>query len=238
MSNILTITGRELKAYFLSPMAYIIIGVFALFTGANFFTGLLNSSQADLSNDFGLMMVLILFLVPALTMRLFAEENRQGTIELLMTAPIRDWEIVVGKYIAGMLAFIALLFPTLWHVVIIARYGSPDYGPVWTGYVGMLLVGTAFVAVGLLTSALTQNQVIAYVLSAILLLALWFSGFFGSAATSQPLLSNILMAVGLPDHFQDFFTGVIDTTHVLYFISLAAIAIFLTVRVVESRRWR
>jgi ABC-2 type transport system permease protein len=236
--NILTITGRELKSYFLSPIAYVITGVFALFTGANFFTQLLSSSQADLSGDFGLMMVLALFLAPALTMRLFAEENRAGTIELLMTAPVRDWEIVVGKYLAGLLGFIALLIPTLWHVVIVARYGSPDYGPIAAGYVALLLVGISFVAVGLLTSSVTQNQVIAYILGTIVLLLLWFSGFFAQAAQSAQVLSDALNFLYLPGHFQDFFNGVIDSTHVLYFFSLAAIAIFLTVRVVESRRWR
>ncbi len=238
MLNILTITGRELKSYFLSPIAYIITGVFALFTGANFFGQLLGSQQADLSGDFGLMMVLALFVAPALTMRLFAEENRAGTIELLMTAPVRDWEIVIGKYIAGLLAFIALLVPSLWHVVILARYGSPDYGPIASGYLAMFLVGIAFVAIGLFTSSVTQNQVIAYMMGAITLLLLWFSGFFAQALQSAQALSDALNYLYLPGHFQDFFNGVIDTTHILYFVSLAVIAIFLTVRVVESRRWR
>ncbi len=238
MLNILTITGREIKAYFLSPIAYVITGVFALFTGANFFSTLIGSSQADLSNDFGLMMVLALFVAPALTMRLFAEENRAGTIELLMTAPVRDWEIVIGKYIAGLLGFIALLIPTLWHIVIVARYGSPDYGPIASGYLALFLVGVAFIAIGLLTSSVTQNQVIAYILGIVTLLLLWFSGFFAQAAQSAQALSDALNYLYLPGHFQDFFNGVIDSTHILYFVSLAVIALFLTVRVVESRRWR
>jgi gliding motility-associated transport system permease protein len=238
MSNILTITGRELKSYFLSPIAYVITGVFAFFTGFLFYSTLLSSAQASLSGDFSWMLVLALIIVPALTMRLFAEENRMGTIELLMTAPVRDWEIVVGKYIAGMIAFIFLLVPTLWHVVIVARYGSPDYGPIATGYLGVLLVGAAFVGVGMFTSALTQNQFIAFMLGMITLLFLWFVNAPAGVLGSTSPLIDFLNSVALTGHFQDFFNGVIDSTHILFFVSLAVIAVFLTERVVESRRWR
>lgn len=238
MSNILTITGRELKAYFLSPLAYVITGVFAFFTGFLFYNNLLRSAQADLTGDFNWMLVLFLIIAPALTMRLFAEENRLGTIELLMTAPVRDWEIVIGKFIAGLAAFAALLLPTLWHLVLVARYGPPDYGPIITGYLLMLLVGAAFVAIGMLASALTQNQFIAYMIGMITLLFLWVAnapaGVFGSSGT----IVNFLNFIVLYQHFQDFLTGVVDSTHVLYFLSLVAIALFLTIRVVESRRWR
>jgi gliding motility-associated transport system permease protein len=238
MSNILTITGRELKSYFLSPLAYIVTGVFAIFIGLAFYISVLPSGQAQLTDDFSWMMVLGLILAPALTMRLFAEENRQGTIELLMTAPVRDWEIVIGKYIAGLLAFIALLIPTLWHVVILARYGPPDYGPIATGYLGALLVGAAFVAVGMFTSSLTQNQVVAYFLAMIALLFLWIVSGAAGALGGTGGIADLLQFLALPGHFQDFFNGVVDLQHVLYFVSLAAIAVFLTMRVVESRRWR
>jgi gliding motility-associated transport system permease protein len=238
MSNILTITGRELKSYFLSPLAYIITGVFAVFIGFAFFNSALGSRQATLSDDFGWMMVLALILAPALTMRLFAEENRQGTIELLMTAPVRDWEIVVGKYIAGLLTYVALLIPTLWHVVILVRYGPPDYGPILTGYLGALLVGAAFIAVGMFTSSLTQNQVVAYLLAMITLLFLWIIGGAAGITGVTGTVADLLRFLSLPTHFQDFFNGLIDSEHVLYFLSLAAIAVFLTMRVVESRRWR
>lgn len=238
MSNILTIAGREVKAYFLSPLAYIITGVFAIFIGLAFYISVLGSRQATLSDDFGWMMVLALILAPALTMRLFAEENRQGTIELLMTAPVRDWEIVVGKYIAGLLAYVALLIPTLWHVLLLVRYGPPDYGPILSGYLGALLVGAAFIAVGMLTSSLTQNQVVAYLLAMITLLFFWILGGAAGIVGGPGTVSDLLQFLSLPSHFQDFFNGLIDSQHVLYYVSLAAIAIFLTMRVVESRRWR
>ncbi len=238
MSNILTIAGRELKAYFLSPIAYIITGIFAFFIGFLFYNNLLNSQSSTLSNDISWMLVLAVMLTPALTMRLFAEENRLGTIELLMTAPLRDWQIVVGKFIAGMIAFSFLLVPTLWHVVIVSRYGSPDYGPILSSYLLMLLVGAAFVAIGMLTSALTQNQFIAYVLGMLTLLFLWVANAPAGALGGGNPITDFLGYVALTMHFQDFMSGVIDTSHVIYFLSLAVIGIFLTTRVVESRRWR
>lgn len=238
MSNILTIAGRELKSYFLSPLAFILTGVFTFLTGFLFASSILSSRTAQLSDDFGWMVVLGLILAPALTMRLFSEENRQGTIELLMTAPVRDWEIVIGKYIAGLLAFIALLIPTLWHVVILARYGPPDYGPVITGYLGAVFVGAAFIAIGMLTSSLTQNQIVAYFLSFIILLFFWVVSAGAGLIGGTGGVSDLLTFLALPSHFQDFFSGIIDIQHMLYFASLAAIAVFLTMRVVESRRWR
>jgi gliding motility-associated transport system permease protein len=238
MSNILTITGRELKSYFLSPLAYIVTGVFAVFIGLAFYVSVLGSRTAQLSDDFSWMMVLALILAPALTMRLFSEENRQGTIELLMTAPVRDWEIVIGKFIAGFVAFAALLIPTLWHVLILVRFGPPDYGPIVSGYVGALLVGASFVAVGMLTSSLTQNQVVAYFLAMITLLVLWIISGAAGVLGGTGGISDLLQYIALPTQFQDFFNGIIDAQHVLYFVSLSAIAVFLTMRVVESRRWR
>lgn len=239
MSNILTITGRELKSYFLSPLAWVLTGVFTFLLGFLFANDVLASQTAAQANDFSWMMVLGVFLTPALTMRLFAEENRQGTIELLMTAPVRDWEIVAGKYVAGLLAYVALLIPSLWHVVILARYGPPDYGPILSGYLGALLVGAAFIAVGMFTSSLTQNQVVAAFLGFIVLLFLWvISVAAGALGGSGGGISDLLQFLAIPGHFQDFFTGIIDVQHVLYFVSLAAIAVFLTMRVVESRRWR
>jgi ABC-2 type transport system permease protein len=238
MTNILTITARELKSYFLSPIAYVIIALFAFFTGYIFTQIVAQTQQAQLNGDFQWMVVLALILAPALTMRLFAEENKQGTIELLMTSPVRDWEIVTGKFIAALFFFVGLLVPTLWHVILLTRFGNPDFGPIATGYLGVVLVGAAFVGVGLLTSSLTQNQFIAYMLGMITLLFLWVADAPANATGSAGALGDFFRFIALPGHFQDFFNGVIDTQHVLYFVSIAAITLFLTTRVVESRRWR
>ncbi len=238
MGNILTIAGREIKSYFLSPLAYILTGVFAFFLGFLFYNSILRTSTADLSDTFGWMMVLSLILAPALTMRLFAEENRMGTIELLMTAPVRDWQIVIGKYIAGLLAFIALLIPTLWYIVILWRYGSPDYGMVLAGYVGVILTGAAFIGIGMFTSSLTGNQIIAYFVGFLLLIFMWVANAPSGLTGGGNILVDFLSYLSLPVHFQDFFSGLISLDHVLFFVSIAAIAIFLTVQVVQSRRWR
>lgn len=238
MANILTIAERELKSYFVSPIAYIITGLYAFFTGFIFYNAVVGSSQAQLTDTFGWMLVLALIVAPALTMRLFADENRQGTIEMLMTAPLRDWQIVIGKYIAGLIGYIALLIPTLWFVVILWRYGPPDYGMILAGYVGILLGGAAFVAVGMLTSSITGNQVVAFFLGFLVLLFLWFAGIpSGVTGAAGNPLTDFLTYISLPSNFQDFFSGVIDGARALYFVSLAAIAVFLTVRVVESKRW-
>ncbi|MGB8646134.1 MAG: ABC transporter permease subunit [Anaerolineae bacterium] len=238
MGNILTIAGREIKAYFFSPLAYILTGVFAFFLGYLFASSTLTSQQADMSGTFSWLMVLSLILTPALAMRLFAEENRMGTIELLMTAPVRDWQIVIGKYIAGLLAFVMLLIPTLWYLVILWRYGSPDWGSILAGYVGVLLAGAAFIGIGMFTSSLTGNQIIAYFVGFLALIFMWFSNALAGIAGGGNFVLDFLGYLSLPTHFQDFFTGVIDSGHAVFFISLAAIAVFLTVRVVESRRWR
>ncbi len=238
MGNILTITGRELKSYFVSPVGYIITGLYAFFTGFIFYNAVVGSSQAQLTDTFGWMLVLALIVAPALTMRLFADENRQGTIEMLMTAPVRDWQIVVGKYIAGLVSFLFLLVPTLWYLVLLWRYGPPDWGMVGAGYLGVILVGAAFVAIGMLTSSLTSNQFIAYIAGMIILLFLWVVNAPAALLGSAGVFGDLLTYLSLPTHFQDFFSGVIDSEHVLFFISLAAVAVFITARVVESRRWR
>lgn len=239
MSNVVTIARRELKAYFSSPLAYIITALFALFTGLAFTLSVLQTQEASMVGSFNWMAVLSLILVPALTMRLFAEENRLGTIELLMTAPVRDWEIVSGKYVAGLVGFIVMLIPTLWQVLMLKRYGNPDMGIIAAGYLGILLLGAAFVAVGMLTSSLTQNQVIAFMLALISMLILWIISFAGNILSPGELIASIFTYLGLPEHFQNtFFNGVIDGQDIIYFLSIVVIGIFVTTRVIESRRWR
>ena len=156
-----------------------------------------------------------------------------------MTAPVRDWEIVSGKYVAGLVGFIVMLIPTLWQVLMLKRYGNPDMGIIAAGYLGILLLGAAFVAVGMLTSSLTQNQVITFMLALISMLILWIISFAGNILSPGELIANIFTYLGLPEHFQNtFFNGVIDGQDIIYFLSIVVIGIFVTTRVIESRRWR
>jgi len=238
MGNVVTIAGRELKAYIVSPLAWIIIALFAFFTGFIFVQIILATQRADMTPLFQWIAVLALILTPALTMRLFSEEYKLGTIELLLTSPIRDWQIVTGKFIAAWIGFGILLIPTLWQVLLLERYGSPDYGILAASYLGMLLVGAAFVGVGMFASALSQNQFIAYMIGMIALLFLWVADAPANALGQTSTLAGFFRYLALPGQFQEFFNGIIDSGHLLYFISIALIAIVLTTLVVQSRRWR
>jgi ABC-2 type transport system permease protein len=238
MNNVLTIAGRELKSYILSPLAWIIIALFAAFTGFVFVQILVQSRQADMTGVFGWFAVLALILVPALTMRLFSEEYKLGTMELLLTAPARDWQIVVGKFLAGWIGFAVLLVPTLWQVLILRRYGDPDMGILGSSYLGVLLLGAAFVGVGMFASALTQNQFVAYIIGMIALLFLWIADAPAAAMGEAGFLADFLRQIALPAHFQEFFSGVLDIQHILYFVSLALISIVVTTLIISSRRWR
>lgn len=238
MGNVVTIAGRELKAYLISPLAWIIIALFAFFTGFVFIQIILATQRADMTPLFQWVAVLALILTPALTMRLFSEEYKLGTIELLLTSPIHDWQIVTGKFIAAWIGFAILLIPTLWQVLLLERYGSPDYGILAASYLGMLLVGAAFVGVGMFASALSQNQFIAYMIGMIALLFLWVADAPANALGQTNALADFFRYLALPGQFQEFFSGIIDSGHLLYFISIALIAIVLTTLVVQSRRWR
>lgn len=239
MRNILTITGRELKSYFVSPLAYVIIAAVTALLGYLFTAYVLQTRQSSMQNTFELIIFLMLFFAPAFTMRLMAEETRQGTLELLLTAPIRDWEIVLGKYIASLVLFLALLVPTLWQVALLVRYtspGSPDFGPILSGYLGTFLVAMMFLAIGLMMSSLTQNQVVAYILAIMVLVLFWILDAASSVATGP--IGDLIRYLTVRNHYGDFTTGLIDTNQILYFVGISAIALFITTRVVEARRWR
>lgn len=238
MTNVMTIAGRELKAYLLSPLAWIIIALFAFFTGFIFVQIIVTTQVADMAPLFNWIAVLSLILVPALTMRLFSEEYKLGTMEMLLTAPARDWQIVVGKFIAAWVGFAVLLIPTLWQVMILERYGDPDYGILGASYLGILLLGAAFVGVGMFASSLTQNQFIAYMIGMIALLFLWVADAPANAIGQNNAVADFFRFVSLPGQFQEFFNGVVASQHMLYFASLALIAIVLTTLVISSRRWR
>jgi ABC-2 type transport system permease protein len=238
MTNVMTIAGRELKAYLLSPLAWIMIALFAFFTGFIFVQIIVTTRVADMSPLFNWIAVLSLILAPALTMRLFSEEYKLGTIEMLLTAPAREWQIVVGKFLAAWVGFAVLLIPTLWQVLILERYGDPDYGIIAASYLGILLLGAAFVGIGMFASSLTQNQFIAYMVGMIALLFLWVADAPANAIGQNNAIADFFRFVSLPGQFQEFFNGVLASQHLLYFLSVALIGIVLTTLIVSSRRWR
>lgn len=236
MSNVVALTIKELRGYFVSPIAYVVTAGFLVLCGVFFAVILFFAREASLRYLFSNMNVLLLLIAPLLTMRLLSEEHKSGTIELLLTAPVRDYEVVIGKYLAAVLLLAVMLGLTFSYPLVLMAFGEPDWGPILSGYLGIALLGAAFLSIGLLTSSLTQNQIVAAVLSFAALLLLWISGaladFFG------PEIGGVVRYLGVMEHFDDFTKGVVDLKNVIYYLSIMAASLFLTVRVLEARRWK
>jgi ABC-2 type transport system permease protein len=258
MRNILAIVGRELRAYFNSPIAYVMLTGF-LFLSGIVFQGLLteimdyqlrsamqgaqmggprpiDAPQIISSQYLGTVSVLLLFMVPMMTMGLFAEEKKRGTIELLLTAPLTDLQVVLGKFFAAVSFFTILMASTLIPVSILYLYASPATGPIFTIYLGIFLYGLAIVSIGVFVSTLTENQIISGVLGFVIALGLWFFDLLSRRA-EEPTKS-VLEYLSVMNHLNDFLRGVIATSHIIFYLSLMLVALFLTYRSIDSLRWR
>jgi ABC-2 type transport system permease protein len=236
MRNVLAVAERELKAYFASPLAYVVTAFFLFVAGYLFAAIVASTREATLRYLLSNLSVIWLFITPALTMRLLAEEARTGTIELLLTNPIREVEIVFGKYLAALGLLLVMLVFTLYFPLLLFIYGNPDPGPILTGYLGVVLQAAAFMGVGLLASSLTQNQIIAAVITFALLLALWLADAMAGQASGA--LAEVIRYLSVTQHFQDFPRGIVDTKDLVYFLSVIAVSLFLTTLVLQARRWR
>jgi gliding motility-associated transport system permease protein len=257
MRNTLVIAGKELQGYFVQPVAYVVLTVFLLLAGWFFFALLrqfdemvqliqmmgqqqslqqmnLNTRVIDpLLHDLSIVLVIVM---PALTMRVFAEEKRTGTYELLLTAPVRTGEIVLGKFIAAS-AFTLIMIALAWiFPLILMVFGNPEVGVMFAGYLALALLAITFVAVGIFTSSLTQNQIIAAISSFGLLILLYVISWPADAGGG--VVWSVLKYLSLPEHFSTMVKGVIDTSDVVFFLSAILLALFLTQRSVESARWR
>ncbi len=253
MTNILAIVRKEWKGYFASPIGYVVIGMYALVFGYFYTIGLswfirqsmqapqmgsgpMNINQQMIRYVFLNSTIIFLFVVPLITMRTYSEEKRSGTIELLMTSPITDYQIVLGKFLGALSLYGAMLGITLIHIGVLFAYGSPEWKPVLTGYLGLLLLGGCFVSVGLFFSSLTRNQIVAGMFTFAVLLLLWVIDWVGSFA--GPSLEKLTSYLSLTGHVEDFLRGVIDTQHVVYYLSFITFGLFLTAKAVDSERWR
>jgi ABC-2 type transport system permease protein len=236
MARLWSLTKRELSAFFLSPQAYVVLAVFLLLSGYFFSTWIIPSRQADMRPVFGGMAVVYLFLVPALTSRLWAEELRQGTDELLMTAPITTTQIVLAKFLASLLLFLAYLAVTLAYPIILEIWGDPDWRAIATGYVGLILLGGAALAVGLYASSLTDSQMVAALIAFAILLGFWLVSWAADALPAQ--FGPVLQYLSLTRHYTDFSKGIIDSSHLVYFLTLTGGFLFLTAQRLEGARWR
>ena len=252
MRNVLAVADKELRSYFASPMAYIIIGFFLLPFGVFFylyltafvrqslesaqFGGAMNVNQQVIRYVLQNASVIILFIMPMITMRTYSEEKRSGTIELLLTSPLTDAEIILGKFFGALGLYAAMLLVTLLYIGILFVYGHPEWRPVIAAYVGLLLMGGAFVSIGLLISSTTNNQIVAGIVTFVVFLMLWIIGWFADSA--GPTIGPITSYLSITEHFEDFSKGIIDTKHVLYYLSLITFGLFLTAKSVDTERWR
>ena len=233
-ANTVHIFKREFRHYFVTPIAYIVIAIFLVLTGWFFFSTFFLYSQAELRNFFSLLPLIFSFIVPTITMRLFSEEYNVGSYEILVTMPVTDRDIILGKFFAA-LAFIAvMLLPTVSYAISVSFLGDLDWGPVIGGYVGALLLGAAFCAVGLFASALTKNQIIAFIIGMIICFALTMVDkilFF----LPESML-GFFQFIGADYHFENVARGILDTRDILYFVSVVFMALYGTFLVLQEKK--
>lgn len=246
---------KEMRLYFTSPIAWVILTIF-LFIAGYFFYAIfafytlasmqaamnpamardLNISDSVLRPLFSNVSVILLLLMPLVTMRLFAEERRSGTIELLLTYPVRDGAVLVGKYLAALALYAAMLALTLTYPAVVMYFTRVEWGPLVTGYLGLVLLGATFLAVGVFASSLTENQIVAAIITFGILLIFWVVGW--SADYVGGSWGRVLSHLSLIEHFDSFAKGVLDTRDILYYLDFTVVALFLTLRSLEARRWK
>ena len=252
-TNIWIIALKELKTYFASPMAYVVAAAFLAITGFFFVASVSDAfSEASIRGFSAGAIFFMIFLSPALTMRLLAEEQKMGTLELLLTSPVRETEIVLGKFIAAFVMLAIMLALSLYFVLVLFLFGVPDIGPLYTGYLGMILYGSTTLAVGLAASAITSNQLVALVLGAGTLTGLTLVDFIAERVSGTPAeilnglqlgssfqtfdVSNFAVAQG--GHFADFSRGIINVSDIAYYLGMTFVFLFLAIMLLASRRWR
>jgi len=261
MKYVWAVLEKELRYYFVSPIAYVVLTVFLIISGYFFYNILtifiersmfasLQSQQfggpppsidvpALVSrNFFGVLSTVILFMLPMITMATFADEKRRGTMELLMTSPITNLQVILGKFFASLIFFLVMLLPTLLYQIFILLYSSPRmaFGPIFSGYLGLLLLGGSLIALGIFISTLTENQIVAASVTFGAFLILWVIDL--SARSGGTTFQEVLSYLSILNHFEDFSKGVIDTSSLVIYASFIFLGLFLTFRSIESLRWR
>ena len=236
MRNIWIIAKRELYAYFISPIAYLVAAAFLFLCGLFFVGGVISWQDATMQSVFGSLGVLLIFVAPVLTMRLLAREQDLGTIELLLTAPVRTWEVVTGKFLSSFLFYLAMIALTGFYPLVLALYGNPDLAAIGSAYLGVVLLGASLLSLGVFTSSLTRSQVIAAVLGVAGGVSLWLLDLLKPIMNTEA--QNLISFLTPSGHYYSFVRGIIDTRDVFYYVSVTFCFLFLAGQVLESRRWR
>jgi gliding motility-associated transport system permease protein len=255
MRNVLAIAQKELRSYFAGPIAYIALGLWALLYGYFFIAimqyfvrqsmqmGQFGASPQSMNVNQQLIRpllqnvtIMILFVMPMVTMRTYSEEKRSGTIELLLTSPLTDFQIIMGKFLGAMALYGIMLLVTMIHIGLLFIYGSPEWKPLVTAYLGLLLLGGCFISLGLFISSLTKNQIVAGMTTFAVFLMFWIITWIGSF--SGPTVDKLTQYLSIIDHLDDFTKGVLDTTHLIYYVSFITFGLFLTAKSVDTERWR
>lgn len=229
----LTIMKRELRAYFISPIAYIVITVFLLFTGFFFFKDFFYFNQAEMRGFFQLLPLTLIFVVPAITMRYFSEEMQSGSFEILMTMPVETVDVVIGKFLAGTISVAIMISPTLVYLITLLIVGSPDIGMVIGGYLGAILLAAAYVSIGIFASSLSKNQIIAFIVALSINFLFWI---IDKITIFLPSSLNGLAGFGTDYHFQNIAKGIIDSRDIIFFLTIIVISTLLTAKILEERR--
>lgn len=241
MSNVGTIFRRELRSYFDSPIAYIFMIVFLLLTVGWYMTTFFLAQAADMRGFFANLPLFLLFFLPAITMRLWAEERRIGTLELLMTLPMKGWQVVLGKYLAALSFYAIALAGTLTVPVMLVALGNPDLGAIFAGYLGSLLLGALYLSIGIFVSGLFRDQIAAFVVGLVACFFFFIVGDGTVAGTIDGWISGLgaflQRHVGLMEHFSDIQRGVIDLRNIVYFVSMSALFLVLNTLSLEGRRY-
>ena len=251
--NVSTIAGKEFRGYFNSPVAWMLMGFFALIFGFMYTVYLEYFVRQSMQTEFGggqttnvnsdmirpllaQASVVILFLLPMVTMRTYSEEKRSGTIELLLTSPVTDLEITLGKFLGAVGMYLGFLAVVFVYILALFGLGTPEWKPILSGFVGLLFLGASFISLGLFISSTTKNQIVAGAATFAVSLLLWIVSWAASGATG--IWGDVLNYLSVTTHFDDFGKGVIDTTHVIYYTSFIAFGLFLTLKSVDTERWR
>jgi ABC-2 type transport system permease protein len=255
MQNILAIWQREMKSYFVSPIAYVALTFYLFFTGLIFYIILARVVQSTMMQTqmgqgaqpvdvpgivmmslFNTTSVILLFVVPMLTMGLFAEEKKRGTIELLLTTPVGNFQAMAGKYLASLTFLLMMFVSSMITISPIFIYGRPEWKTILAGYLGLFLLGAAMLSIGIFISTLTENLIIAVIITFAVNLLLWF---IQSLPISAPgIVQSVTSYLSIVSHLDDFIKGVIDTSHIVYYVTFVFVGLFLTYRSLESMRWK